>query len=226
MLRKLTFIRHAQSIGNIMSQDERAIYEVANHAYPLTNVGEQQASMAGKYLKERLSGDWPEFYCQSTFLRTQMTLSVILAELGTPAVTPLTDSRLDEKWDGIFHELSKSDIEKLYPEQLKLRKRSGYYHYRAPGGESCPDTEIRIRSFINDPNLDDKHVLVVGHGRWFLILQKILHNLSVEQFLELKKKGVDNCSVTEYDFSSMPVLPQEAIVPWKGHLTEQTTELA
>mgnify|MGYP001591241611 CR=1 FL=1 len=226
MLRKLTFVRHAQSIGNTMSQDERAACEVANHAYPLTDMGRQQASMAGKYLNERLNQNWPEFYCQSTFLRTQETLSIVLAELGTPVVVPLIDSRLDEKWDGIFHELSKSDIEKLYPEQVRLRKRSGYYHYRAPGGESCPDTEIRIRSFINESNLDDKHVLVAGHGRWFLILQKILHNLSVEQFLELKKKGVDNCSVTEYDFYSIPVSPQEAIVPWKGHLMEQDTEFA
>lgn len=226
MLRKLTFVRHAQSIGNTMTQDQRAGCEIPNHAYPLTDIGKQQASMAGKYLNERLREDWPEFYCQSTFLRTQETLSIILAELGTPAVIPLTDSRLDEKWDGIFHELSKSDIEKLYPEQLRLRKRSGYYHYRAPGGESCPDTEIRIRSFVNDSKLDDKHVLVAGHGRWFSILQKILHNLSVEQFLELKKKGVGNCSVTEYDCYSISVLPQEAIVPWKGHLTEQDTELA
>ena len=226
MLRKLTFVRHAQSVGNTMSQDERAAYEVANHAYPLTDIGKQQASMAGKYLYERLSEDRPGFYCQSTFLRTQETLSIVLAELGTPAIVPLTDSRLDEKWDGIFHELSKSDIEKLYPEQLRLRKRSGYYHYRAPGGENYPDTEARIRSFINDPNLDDKHVLVAGHGRWFLILQKMLHNLSVEQFLELKKKGVENCSVTEYDFYSIPVSSQEAIVPWKGHIIEQDTELA
>ena len=226
MLRKLTFVRHAQSIGNTMTQDERAACEIPNHAYPLTDIGKKQSKITGAYLRDRLCNDWPELDYQSTFLRSQMTLGIIFAELGIPGVLPLTDSRLDEKWDGIFHELSKSDIERLYPEQARLRKRSGYYHYRAPGGQSCPDTEIRIRSFIYDSVLDDKHVLVVGHGRWFMILQKILHNLSIEQFLELKKKGLENCSVTEYDFHSLPEVPQEAFVPWSGYLTEQDTELA
>lgn len=224
--RSLIFIRHAQSIGNTMTQDQRAECEIPNHSYPLTNHGEQEAFFAALHLSKTLGDRLPDLYFQSTFLRTQSTMNIIQQGLGVRNIrSVITDSRLDEKWDGIFHELSKADIEKHYPEQVRLRKRQGYYHYRAPGGESCPDTEIRIRSFISDPSIDGKNILVVGHGRWFLILQKILHNLSVEGFLDIKKAGLENCSITEYDFTSIGTLPPQAIVPWKGHLAEEDTEL-
>lgn len=223
----LIIFRHAQSIGNTMTQDERAKCETANHAYPLTDIGKQQAAWAGKYLKENFGADLPDVYFHSTFLRTKMTMDIILQELGLDfTIVPLTDSRLDEKWDGIFHELSKDDLEKFYPDQVKIRKRSGWYHYRAPGGESGPDVELRIRSFINDPVLTGKKVLIVGHGRWQILLQKLLHNLTVEEFLKLKAQKIPNCSVIEYkkdsSFESLPKI----ITPWDGHLLDQKTEFA
>src|SRR3989344_1429628 len=129
--KSLIFVRHAQSIGNTMTQDQRAECETPNHAYPLTEVGRQQAVFAAGFLKERFKDDYPEMCFNSTFLRTKTTLDIIETELREYPPT-FTDSRLDEKWDGIFHELSKADIEKCYPEQVRLRRRQGYYHYRAP----------------------------------------------------------------------------------------------
>jgi len=228
--KSLIFVRHAQSLGNIMTQDQRAECEIPNHSYPITSHGEHEAFYVALHLGKTVGDKLPDLYFQSTFLRTQTTMSIIqqgLEGLGVRNIQPVvTDSRLDEKWDGIFHELSKTDIEKYYPEQVRLRKRQGYYHYRAPNGESCPDVEVRIRSFISDSSIDGKNILLVGHGRWFLILQKILHSLSVEQFLELKKAGLENCSIVEYDFGSIQLSPSQAIVPWKGHLSEEDTELA
>lgn len=229
--RRIIFVRHAQSVGNTMTQDTRAAYEVANHAYPLTQIGQQQATLTGQYLNgyilDPLKSEKPELYFQSTFLRTQMTMGAILREMNHSPVV-LTDSRLDEKWDGIFHELSKADIEKYYPEQNRLRKRAGYYHYRAPGGESCPDAEIRIKSFLSDPQVDGKHILIVGHGRWAILMHKVLFSLTVEEFLRLKEAGLENggtenCSVIEY--SGNP-LSYRCVVPWKGKISEQITELA
>ena len=225
--RSIIFVRHAQSIGNIMTQDERANYEIPNHAYPLTDIGGQQAILTGKYLKDELSPKLPDIFLTSTFLRTQMTMDLILKELRAPVnLTPIIDSRLDEKWDGIFHELSRADVERLYPEQIKLRKLVGYYHHRAPGGESCPDVEIKIRNLLSDPIIAGKRLLAVGHGRWFVIFQKVIHNLSVDEFLQLKDQGSENCSVTEYLFENIPKSPSESFVPWKGYLEEQKTELA
>lgn len=224
--KNLLFVRHAQSIGNVMTQDERAVCGIPNKDYPLTDVGKQQAMLTGKFFKEKFRSNPPDIFFHSTFLRTRMTMDVILQEMQiTPKIVPVINPLLDEKWDGIFHELSKSDIEKLYPEQIKLRKQEGYYH-RAPRGESGPDVEVRIKKFISDPNLTGKNIFIVGHGRWFMILQKILHNLTAEDFLELKKKGLPNCSVIEYDcyrfFKDLPPI----FIPWRGSLSEQNTEFA
>lgn len=228
--KSIVFIRHAQSIGNTMTQNERAAHSIPNHAYHLTPMGIKQAAITAIYLKKNLSKDWPEIFFQSTFLRSQMTMEIIktLPELPTSPVV-LTDSRLDEKWDGIFHELSKDDIQQFYPEQIRLRKRSGDYHYRAPGGESCPDVELRIRSFMSDPLIAGKRILIVGHGRWAILFQKVLYGLTVEEFLKIKNEGLaeggsENCSVIEY--STNPILPPKCVVPWKGWLPEENTEHA
>ena len=218
---RMVFVRHAQSIGNIMTQDERAACDIPNHAYPLTEIGKQQAKITGQYL----SGFHSDLCLYSTFLRTKMTAEIVLGQI--PYTETLEDSRLNEKWDGIFHELSKSDIEKYYPEQICLKNLNGYYHHRPPGGESCPDVEIKIRSFLNDPTLSGKDILVVGHGRWFIILQKLLHGLTVEEFLKLKQREQENCSVTDY-LLNRPIFHTivNSFTPWKGQLLEQTTELA
>lgn len=236
--RSIIFIRHAQSIGNTMTQDERANSEIPNHAFPLTDLGRKQAAITGRFLRDTLfywsvkMKDRPELYFQSTFLRTQMTMEIILKEMGANFrhLVPTTDSRLDEKWDGIYHDLSKADIQKYYPEQDRLRARSGYYHYRAPGGESCPDAELRIRSFLSDPLVANKFILIVGHGRWAILLHKILFGLTVEEFLALKSSGLKdggtkNCSVIGYQRYPSS-WSYKCNVPWEDQLSEKETELA
>ncbi len=242
------FVRHAESVGNTMSQDERAALEIPNHQYPLTPRGREQARITGEYLKSLFEQKEDRSYRvvvphQSTFLRTQETMDIIQKVLGrwSPTV-PVTDSRLDEKWDGIFHELSKKEIEERYPEQIRLRKRSGYYHYRAPGGENCLDVEMRIRSFMSDLILKDRahdvHAgkkascceLIVCHGRWFQIFQRYFHNLSLEDFLEMKKNSENhNCSVTLYDHyepgNGYWGIPGPN-TPWKGILEETENSFA
>ena len=224
--KKLFFVRHAQSIGNMMSHDERACCETPNHAYPLTPLGRKQAEITGQYLKSLASMRFDAFF-HSTFVRTKETLEIVLRTLGRETV-PTCDSRLDEKWDGIFHELSKAELQIRYPEQIRLRKRAGYYHFRAPGGESCPDVELRIRSFLQEYRTSDcEQALVVGHGRWILLAQKIIQKLSVEQFLESKEReACQNCSVTTFSLSNDSEMVLEAVTPWKGKLVEVKTELA
>ncbi|MBI2057929.1 MAG: histidine phosphatase family protein [Candidatus Yanofskybacteria bacterium] len=212
-----------------MTADQRADYPIPNHQYPLTLVGHMEAKHAANYLRLTLKDAVPDLFFQSTFLRSQATMEILMREgLGHRLQAPITDSRLDEKWDGIFHELSKKELEQRYPDQIRLRKRSGYYHYRAPGGENCPDVELRIQSFFSDPLIvNANHVLIVGHGRWFFILQKLIHNMTVQEFIELKEKeDCPNCSITEYfNPPSHRGLP-ESVNPWKDKIDEQPTDFA
>ncbi len=221
---KLVFVRHGESTGNLLSADERATLETPNHAYPLSEDGEKQADIVGDYFA-KLGTTFDVCY-HSTFARTGETLARILVKTGQQHLLTNQDARLDEKWDGIFHELSRVEIEQSYPEQIRLRNRAGYYHYRAPGGESCPDVELRIRSILSEieEKYANKHVLLVGHGNWFLLFQKVRHTLSIPAFLELRQRGYKNCAVTTYP-DLLQTLPAP-VVPWEGRLSENKTSFA
>lgn len=80
--KNVLFVRHAQSIGNVMTYDERALHTIHNRAYPLTHAGKLQASLTGKYLKDRLRDNLPDMYFHSTFLRTKMTMEILLEVCG------------------------------------------------------------------------------------------------------------------------------------------------
>lgn len=226
---RLTFVRHAKSTGNTMTADQRAEYAIPNHQYPLTLVGHMQAKYAADYLKQLFKDKPPDLFFQSTFLRSQATMEILFREkVGHRLQIPITDSRLDEKWDGIFHELSKKELELRYPDQIQLRQRSGYYHYRAPGGENCLDVELRIRSFFSDPVVTHaNHIVIVGHGRWFIILQKLIHNMTVQEFLEFKEKeDCPNCSITEYSSLCLSASLPKVINPWESKIAEESTDFA
>lgn len=218
----LVFVRHAQSVGNIMSRDERAQSPIPNHAYPLTEVGRQQSAVVGSYLANTFGPIYFQRVFDTDFLRSVTTLDIILEGLMPPAGgAPVrrTDSRLNEKWDGIFHEMTRKEIEQQYPEQVRLRERAGYHLYRAPGGENCPDVELRIRSFLHDYRelMESVNFLIVGHGRWFTIFQKIIHQWSAKEFMERKEaEDCENCSVTFYEDLSGGA--PATCVPWQGEL--------
>jgi len=233
------FVRHAESVGNTMSQDERAALDIPNHQYSLTSKGREQSRLAGEYIKgfiKQQKNYRVVRVFQSTFLRTEETLAIILEQLGVE-ITPITDSRLDEKWDGIFHELSKKEVGERYPDQVRLRKRSGYYHYRAPGGESCPDVELRIRSFVESELLFREGIsansyreaggcdLIVCHGRWSQVFQKYWKGLSVEEFLHIKENSDNpNCSITIYNTTGKTLI--DCLNPWEGVLAKDETTFA
>ena len=221
MKSELVFVRHAQSIGNIMSQTERSVLETPNNAYPLTDLGRKQARIAGVYLREEYGSDYFDMFINSSYLRTQETMGIILEELGCSHIVPISDSRLYEKWDGIFHELSMAEIMSRYPDQIRSRKKTGYYHYRAPGGQNCPDVEMQVRSFLSDYCIGNhQKILCVGHGRWSKIFRKLFHDLSIEEYLQrLDTENCDNASVNVYTFSKEGNIDHGSVTPWEGKLS-------
>lgn len=223
----LVFVRHGESTGNVMTRDQRAESDIPNHAYPLTARGVRQAEIVGQHLLERFGPAYFGMVFQSDFLRSIQTLDVILDILKPTRATRVSDSRLNERWDGIFHELTQREIETRYPEQIRLRRRTGYHLYRAPGGENGPDVEMRILSFLRDyeETINHRSMLIVGHGRWLLYYQKILHGWSVERCLEEKEaNSYNNCSVLVY--RNLQDQEPSTCTPWEGLLSEIETQHA
>jgi broad specificity phosphatase PhoE len=180
------FCRHAESVGNARDLDDNSTKEVANHKFELSPKGQREVVQTSDFIHSYFPNSFAEHYI-STFFRTQATFGGIFDE----HVIPFEDPRLDEWWKGIFHSLSKEEIERYYPAEAAVLQREGWYHYRPPQGESGKDVEMRILSFLSSLNpVDD--VFICGHGRWFNFFERLLLQLPRE---EMNTEAPKNCSV-------------------------------
>lgn len=215
----LVLVRHAESEGNVRSQSERAEYGVSTHAYVLTERGRKQAEITGHYLRETFGSF--DIYYVSYYTRSRETMAIMF-----PEAKVYEDPRLAEGQRGIWHVMSEEEVARRFPEEIIRKEREGLYHYRAPGGENWPDIELRIHSFLGTLNRDceDQKVLMVVHGHWLTLFERLVHHFSIEEAMErYKNVTTENASVAVYngmviDGKSRLVLVGKNIVPWKWRL--------
>lgn len=190
----LVVVRHAESEGNVRTADERAQMSKANFRFSLTERGRRQAVFSGEYIKKVFGGF--DVYFRSYYERVRETFDVMF-----PSVKAIEDARLAEGQRGIWHTMTAEKIAAIFPEEVVRREREGFYHYRPIGGENWPDIELRIHSFVEMLRQDynGKHVLVVAHGQWLILLQKIIERTTMEDALAAyNADAYDNASITVY----------------------------
>ncbi len=223
--KELVLVRHAESIGNVLDVDGRANFDMATHKYGLTPRGKEQARLTGEYLNKEF-GNFDVFYV-SYYERSRETMSIMY-----PRAKVYEDPRLAEAQRGIYHSMTKEQMTARYPEELVRKEREGLYHYRPMGGENWPDVELRIHSFLGTLSRDYEkaRVLMVVHGHWLLLLQRLIHHFSIEEALaKYKNKEIrENASVTVYDnvlrsegshlVKQRMVLRLENFCPWKDKI--------
>jgi broad specificity phosphatase PhoE len=219
----LVLVRHAESEGNIRTVEERAEYEVSTHAYRLTKRGKNQAEITGQYLRKEF-GSFDACYT-SYYARAKETLQIMY-----PEAKATEDSRLAEAQRGIWHSMTSDQIAKIFPHEIERKEKEDLYHYRPLGGENWPDIEMRIHGFRGTLNCHNagERVLVVSHGHWLILWQKVHNRWSAEQAMQRYEAGVfENASVTIYESvwdyhkqKSNLTLLGENIVPWKDHLCD------
>lgn len=216
---KLCLVRHAESEGNVLTIEERAKFDRSTHGYGLTDRGKKQAELTGKYLRDQF-GTFDAYYV-SYYTRAKETLKIMY-----PGVKVFEDSRLAEAQRGIYHTMTESEIAAKYPEEILRKSREGLYHYRPWGGENWADVELRIHSFLGTLSRDfeGQKVLVVVHGHWLIMLQKLLEHFSVEEALNRYQNAIaKNASVSMYNVSNLSgksrlVRGMTNFAPWEKEL--------
>lgn len=213
----LVLVRHAESGGNVRSVDERAECNIAAYDYALTPRGREQARITGEWLHKNY-GDFPVKYV-SYYRRSCETMEIMY-----PNSRAYEDPRLAEAQRGMYHTMTRKELKRRYPEELKRKDREGLYHYRPFGGENWPDVELRIHSFLDSLRRDHAggKVLMVVHGHWLILFQRIMHRFSIKEALDRYHNHVaPNASVTVYKtvrIKSFNLIDEEPIVPWKGKI--------
>lgn len=173
--RCLVLIRHGQSEAN------RANQFTGRRESPLTALGRDQATIAGRRLTER--GTWVGAAFCSTLSRTAMTADLVLAALGQSDLAPEPTAALDERDYGALSGLDKTTVHARWgAEQIERWRRS--YAEAPPGGESLRDTLARVLpDYLRriQPAAMSGTALVVAHGNSLRALVMALEGLSPTQ---------------------------------------------
>ena len=207
----LWIVRHGESAGNVARDEaeaqglERITIEAQRDVdVPLSPRGEVQAAALGRWIAEQPVSQRPTAAICSPYLRARRTTEVALREAGLPHLPLVVDERLREREFGVLDRLTRKGIEKLFPEQAKLRTALGKFYHRPPGGESWCDVILRLRSVVDTLTRERRgeRVLVVCHSVVVLCFRLLLEELTEAQILSIDREhDVANCSLTAYELA-------------------------
>jgi 2,3-bisphosphoglycerate-dependent phosphoglycerate mutase len=206
----LWLVRHGESAGNVerdaAEAARRPVIDIAERDVdvPLSPLGARQARALGLWFAEMPRETQPTVVLTSPYLRALDTTRQLATAAGfdLAARTYLIDERLREKEFGLLNRLTKSGIAAKYPEQAALRAHIGKFYYRPPSGESWCDVILRLRSVLDQIQLQyaDERVLIVAHQVIVLCFRYLLERMTEAEILAIDRESdVANCSVTSYE---------------------------
>jgi 2,3-bisphosphoglycerate-dependent phosphoglycerate mutase len=171
--RLLVLVRHGQSDWNLKN------LFTGWRDVGLTEKGIAEARAAGKKLKAQ--GLHFDVAFTSALSRAQLTLDLVLEEMGETNITVFKDQALNERDYGDLSGLNKDDARKKWgEEQVHVWRRS--YDVAPPGGESLKDTAARVLPYyiqeILPRVLRGERVIVAAHGNSLRALVMVLERLS------------------------------------------------
>lgn len=177
----LVLVRHGQSEWNALN------LFTGWKDVGLTQKGIDEAHAAGRRLKQE--GFDFDIAFTSVLKRAQMTLDLILNEMGQSGLEIVQDQALNERDYGDLAGLNKDDARKKWgEEQVHIWRRS--YDTPPPGGESLKDTAERTLPFYDStikPTLTGgRSVIVAAHGNSLRSIVMRLEELSPEEIVNVE----------------------------------------
>jgi len=206
----LVLVRHGLSIYNeerelinrgVLTTYSSKIKGLRNADIPLSVKGKYQARKTGVFLAKEF-GRFDAVFA-SPFKRALDTAKLIAGSL--PKTRIIIEERVREKEFGIADGLTREEIKTLFPYEYFRKLKEKKYYYRPIGGESYPDVNLRIWSFLNTlvREYSKKNVLVVSHSAVMLCVRKLLEKLTEKQVLDINRNDdVKNCAIISYRFNS------------------------
>jgi 2,3-bisphosphoglycerate-dependent phosphoglycerate mutase len=177
--RLLVLVRHGQSEWNLKN------LFTGWRDPDLTEKGVAEAKDAGRKLKAQ--GIVFDVGYTSVLKRAQLTLDLLLGEMGQTDLPIIRDQALNERDYGDLSGLNKDDARKKWgEEQVLIWRRS--YDIAPPGGESLRDTLARTLPYyvqeILPAVLQGKRTVVAAHGNSLRALVMVLEKLSPDGILK------------------------------------------
>lgn len=204
-MKKLVFIRHAESQANLQTD---VIGGRANHV-ELTEKGIEQARTLGKYMAE--IGFMPSIVYRSPAVRTMQTTDYLMQTSGVDADVYIHDG-LQEMSQGVFEGRNRSEI--YTQERIAAMNHVGK-DAKLPGEGTESMTEVGDRMYdtaleIVDRIEDGETALVVSHGLAIRCLASKIEDWSRQKTFETQ---TDNTSWTEIDYDGTFIVRSVGAMP-------------
>jgi broad specificity phosphatase PhoE len=203
---RLVIMRHAESEANLRREYLKTIDSHEHHVglecrdvdVRLTAHGREQARTTGLGLNDY--GPFHVVYV-SPYQRTRETAALVVEQIDTPPRV-VSEERVREKEFGILEGLTRHGIKARHPEEAERKVTMGKYYYRPPGGESFPDVNLRVHSFLGTMirEWSGRRVLVVTHSVVVLCFRRLLERMEEREVLDLDRQDdVKNASLLIYE---------------------------
>jgi broad specificity phosphatase PhoE len=204
----LILVRHGQSEANVVQGAEKdgeldhpmldTIYGRHDFAHPLSERGEIEAQIAGKWFRD--NGMNPAEFdgrYYSPFFRTRETAAL----LGGAALWLKEDSIIERDW-GLYGAIPLKQRSERFPD-TKRRQESSSFYTRYDGGESITDVVRRVRGFMDtlERDMGDKRVIAVTHGELMWTARYVIERLLPEEWEDMdhdKSIRIGNCAIMWY----------------------------
>lgn len=187
-MQNLYLVRHGESQANA---DEEIYKSIPDHRIALTDKGQTQATFAGKELNYTLQGSTRIVH--SPWLRAKQTAVLIKEQLIFHKTTVLVEDPLIYE-HSILH--SYEDMKNKEDYYSHEKYSFGSFWYKSGTSESLADVYARARIFVNDlkaGRYQGDNLIIVSHGLFILMVRGVLHNLSVQEILDLYLPN--NCQI-------------------------------
>ena len=203
---RLVIMRHAESEANLRREYLKSIDSREHHVglegrdvdVRLTARGREQARATGSGLNDY--GPFHVVY-MSPYQRTRETAALVVEQLETPPRVVI-EERVREKEFGLLEGLTRHGIKDRYPEEAARKLALGKYYYRPPGGESFPDVNLRVHSFLGTMIREwaGRRVLVVTHSVVVLCFRRCGSPPEEREVLDLDRQDdVKNAALLIYE---------------------------
>lgn len=211
MPKNLFLVRHGQSEGNLVRKKFEDSGDISHFSdefmnlhesqYNLTELGIEQAQMAGLWLKENNINIFDRLIVSHN-VRAMQTAS----HLGIENATWMPDINMRERDGGLFNVLTPEERDELYKYEQKFHDLQPFY-WRPPQGESVADVCIRVKIVLDTlaRECDGQDVVIVCHGHIIRCFRIILERLIISEInsylgetWENQANRVPNCSILHY----------------------------
>lgn len=208
---KLYLVRHGETEWN-----KKRIFQGKGDS-PLTDIGMEQATLLGDYIKEK--GMFIDEIFSSPLGRAYDTAKLIFPDREIK-----TDWNVAEMGFGSWEGKNIGDIQRFEEKNYHdFFHHAELYKHETHGGESFLEVEKRVEEFLKNllKDYENKTVLLVSHGLLLKVLLKHVKNETLDKFWKSEVFNNTSLSLIEFDkiwkidyISKLDHLPEELKTSW------------